>query len=155
MIQQRSSSSQPFSVEGHHQQFWSGQDIVHPAFPLPAMASSTLQDTQGDGFGEAVVACDMPKPRKFTSLDRRKKRLLWAHKEVDLDPHPDIGLVLQPGNEEKFPHALGLKNLDPFLRVSKQGPCLTAIEEDRDDERLAQLAWKADGVAVLVFKIGT
>ena len=79
------------------------------------------------------MACDMPKPRKFTSLDRRKKRLLWAHKEVDLDPHPVIGLVLQPGNEEKFPHALGLKNLDPFLRVSKQGPCLRAIKKDASD----------------------
>ena len=120
MIQQRSSSSQPFSVEGHHQQFWSGQDIVHPAFPLPAMASSTLQDTQGDGFGEAVVACDMPKPRKFTSLDRRKKRLLWAHKEVDLDPHPVTGLVLQAGNE-KFPHTLGLKMPGSFSQSQQAG----------------------------------
>ena len=29
---------------------------------------------------------------------------------------------------EKFSQALVFENLDPFLRVSKQGPCLTAIE---------------------------
>ena len=41
-----------------------GRDVhssmfVHPAFPLPTMVSSTLQDALKDGFGEAVVACDM------------------------------------------------------------------------------------------------
>ena len=36
-----------------------------------------------------------------------------------------------------------------FLRVSRQGPCFTAVEEDGGDERLVQLerACKADGVA--------
>ena len=36
-----------------------------------------------------------------------------------------------------------------FVRVSKQGPCLAAIEEDGSEERLVQLelACKADGVA--------
>ena len=37
----------------------------------------------------------------------------------------------------------------PFFRVSKQGPCFTAIEEDGGDKRLAQLelACNADDVA--------
>ena len=37
-----------------------------------------------------------------------------------------------------------------FLRVSQQGPCLTAIGEDGGDKRLAQLelACKADGIRV-------
>ena len=40
--------------------------------------------------------------------------------EVDLAPNPVVGLVLQAGNAEKFPEAVGLKkqtNLCPFLRV--------------------------------------
>ena len=45
-------------------QFWHGQicpffDVVHPAFPLPTTASSTFQSALKDGFGEAVVPCDM------------------------------------------------------------------------------------------------
>ena len=40
-----------------------------------------------------------------------------------------IGLVLQVGDAEKFPHALCFKSLDRVFRVSKQGPCFTAIEE--------------------------
>ena len=57
---------------------------------------------------------------------------LWAQKEVDA-PHPVVGLVPQVGDAEKFPQALGLVSLDPFFRVSKQGPCLTAIVENGDD----------------------
>ena len=50
---------------------------------------------------------------------------------------------------EKFPQALGFEGLDPSFRVSKQGPCFTATEEDGGDTRLAQLelACEADGVA--------
>ena len=57
--------------------------------------------------------------------------LLWAHKQVDLTPRPAAGLVLQVGDTEKFPQALGFESLDPFFfffRASKQGPCFTAIE---------------------------
>ena len=64
------------------------------------------------------------------------------------------------GDPEKFAHALGFKSLDSFFRVSKQGPCFTAIKEDGDDKRLVaqlELLCKADGVAppdpVLVFSI--
>ena len=51
-----------------------------------------------------------------------------------------VGLVLQVGDAEKFPHA-----------VRKQGPCFTAIEEDGGDEKLVQLELlicEADGVAL-------
>ena len=73
--------------------------------------------------------CDMPEPCKFPSLDICSKRFLWTHNRADLVPHPVDGLVLQVGDVEKFPQALGFKGLDPFLRVSKQGPCFTAVEE--------------------------
>ena len=89
-------------------------DVVHPAFPLPTTASPTLQSAQKDGFGEAVVACDMPEPCKFPSLDTCQKRFLWTHKEGDLALHPVVGLVVQVGGAEKFPHALGFESLDPF-----------------------------------------
>ena len=34
--------------------------------------------------------------------------------EVDLALHPVVGRVLQVGDTEKFPHALGFESLDPF-----------------------------------------
>ena len=79
------------------------------------MASPTLQGALKDRFGEAVMVSDMPEPCKFPSLDSCQKRLLRTNKEVDLALHPVIGLVLQVGDMEKFPHALGLENLDPLF----------------------------------------
>ena len=69
--------------------------------------------------------------------------------EVDLAPHPVAGLVVQVGDAEKFPQALGFDGLDPFFRVSKQGPCFTATEEVGGDKRLVELeiACQADGIA--------
>ena len=91
-------------------------------------------------FREAVIACDMFEPCKFPSL---------AHKDVDLASHPVVGLRLQVGDVEKFPQTLGFRSLDPFFKVSKQGLCFTAIEEDGGDKRLVrlELALEADGVA--------
>ena len=101
--------------------------ILH--FLLPTTASPPLKSALKDGFGEALVACDMPEPRKFPSLDSCQKRSLWTHKEVDLAPLPVVGLVLQVGDTEKFLNPLGFKGLDPFFRVSEQGPCFTATGE--------------------------
>ena len=70
---------------------------------------------------------------KFPSLDSCQKRFLWTHREVDFAPHPVVSLVLQVGDTEKFPQALGFQSLDPFFRVSKQGPCFTAVEENGGD----------------------
>ena len=100
------------------------------------MASPTFQGAQTECSGEAVVVCDMPEPCKFPSLDSCQKRFLWSHEGVDLAPHPVVGLVLQVGDVEKFPQALGFEGLDPFIRVSKQGPCFTTIEEDVGDNLL-------------------
>ena len=120
-------------------------------FSLPTTASPTIQGARKDGFGEAVMARDIGEPCKFSSLHCCQERFLWIHKEVDLAPHPVVGLVLQVGDDaEKFPQALGFEILDPFcLRVSKQGPCFTAVVEDGSDKRFVQfeLACKADGVA--------
>ena len=90
-------------------------DLVHPAFPLPTTASPVLQGAQENGSGEAVVACDMPEPCQFPSLDSCQKRFLWTHKEVDLAPHPVVGLVLQVGDTEKFLMHLVLKAWIPFF----------------------------------------
>ena len=95
-------------------------DVVHPAFSLPTTASPSLRGALNDGFGEAVVVCDMPEPSRFPSLDSCQKWLLWTHHEVDLAPHPLIGLVLQVGDMEKFPQALDFDSLDPFFRVSAE-----------------------------------
>ena len=55
--------------------------------------------------------------------------------KVALAVHPVVGLVLQVGDAEKFSRPLALESLDPSLRISKQGPCLTAIEEDGGDKK--------------------
>ena len=61
------------------------------------------------------MVCDMPEPCEFQSLDRCQISFLWTHKEVDLAPRPAVGLVLQVGDAEKFPQALGFESLDPFF----------------------------------------
>ena len=103
------------------------------------MASPTLQDALKNGFGETVLTCNMPEPCKLSSLDICQKRLLWTHKGIDLTSHPIVGHVLQVGDAETFPRALGFESLDPFFfRVSKQGPRFTAVKEDEGDKRLEE-----------------
>ena len=63
-----------FSAGGPCEQLWHGQGcplfvVVHAAFPLPTTASPTLKCALKNGFGEAVVARDMPELCKFPSLD--------------------------------------------------------------------------------------
>ena len=41
-----------------------------------SLTSPTLQGARTNGFGEAVVACDMPEPCKFLFLDSCQKRFL-------------------------------------------------------------------------------
>ena len=48
------------------------------------------------------VTC--PNHASFFTLDSCQKRFLWTQKEVDVAPHPVVGLVLQVGDMEKFPH---------------------------------------------------
>ena len=78
----------------------------------------------------------MPEPCKFPSPDSCHKRFIWTYEEVDLAPHPVVGLALLVGDMEKFPQTLGFESFDPFLRVSKQDPCFTAVEQDRDDKHV-------------------
>ena len=69
--------------------------VVHPAFSLPTTASHTVQDALKDDFGEAVMACDMPEPHKFPSLESSQKRFLWNQEKVDPVSYPVVALVLQ------------------------------------------------------------
>ena len=101
-------------------------------------ASATLQGALKNRFGEVVVVCDMPTLFELTSLHSCQQWFLWTDKKVDHDPQPVIGLVLQVRNGEKFFQTSSLESLDLsfFFTVSKQGPCLAAIEEDADNRRL-------------------
>ena len=103
------------------------------------MVSLTLQGTLKDGFGEAVVVCDMTKLYKFPPLDSCQKRFQWTHKGVDLALHPVTGLELQVGDAQKFFQALGFEGLDPFCKVSNQSTCFTAIEKDGGDKKIVEL----------------
>ena len=62
------------------------------------------------------MACDMPEPCKFQSLESCQKTFLRTHKGVYLAPHTVVGLALQAGDAEKFPQALGFDGLDSFCR---------------------------------------
>ena len=134
---------------------WHGQgcplfNVVHPAFPLPTTASPTVQSALMDGFGEAVVACNMPKPSTFPSPDSCQKRFLWTNTEVEIAPHPVVELMLQVGMRRSFfRHLVSEAWILFFFRVSKQVSCFTVIGEDGGDKRLAQLklACEADGGA--------
>ena len=80
-------------------------------FPPPTTVSPTLQGALKNGFGEVVVANDIPEPCGLPTLDSCQKRFRWAHKENDLTPHPIVvvGLVHQVGDAEKFLRALTFK----------------------------------------------
>ena len=112
---------QSFLQGGPCKQFLHGQgylcfDVVHPAFPLLTTVSPTLQVALNDGFGEAIMACNMPEPFKFPSLDSCQKRLLWTHKGLD-----SFAPLLQVGDAEKFPPALGFEVLDLFFQSQQAG----------------------------------
>ena len=77
--------------------------VSSSAMGSSAMGVAHPQGALKNGSGEAVVACDMPEPCKFLSLDSCQKRFLWAHKEVDVALHPVVDLVLPVGGAEKFP----------------------------------------------------
>ena len=96
-----------------------------------------LQGALKDGFGEAVMACGMPIPYKFPSLDSCQKRFLWAHQEIDFSQHPVVGLVLQAANVARPPQAHGFESLDPFL-CQQAGSKSQAIEEDGVDKSPVQ-----------------
>ena len=112
--QQRSSSSlfcgRPSGAVRHgqgHPLF----DVVRPAFPLLTTTSPALQGSLKDGFEQAVVACSIPYPCEFPSLDSCQKRFLWAHEELELARHPVVGLVLLLGDAEKFPETVCLESM--------------------------------------------
>ena len=73
----------------------------------------------------------------------------WTHKEVDLALHPVVRLVLKEEMQRRFLRRVVSQTWILFFRVSKQGPCFTAIEEDGGDKRFVQLelAREADGAA--------
>ena len=119
-------------------------DVVYPAFPLPITVSPTPQGALKDGFTEAVVACDLPEPGKLPSLDSCQKRFRWTGKKADLALHSDVGLVLQEGDAEKFPQALGFESLDPFFQSQQAGSIFHSVEEELVQ---LELACDADGVA--------
>ena len=100
---------QVFAAGGPCEQFWYGQmcplfAVVHPAFPLLTMASPSLQGALKDGFGEAIMACDMSEPCKFPTHDS-------CQKEVPVDPVPmgspsnggDVALYVFDINQPSLP----------------------------------------------------
>ena len=48
------------------------------------------------------MACVMPEPYKFSSLDSCQKMFLSTHKLDYLAPHPVVDLVPPVGDREKF-----------------------------------------------------
>ena len=124
-------------------------DLMHPAFPLPTTASPTLQGALKDGFGEAVVACDMPEPCKFPSFHSSRRGSCGPTRKLTSFRTRSLVLCSKWEIRRSFLRHLVPKAWIVFFRVSKQGPCFRAFEEDGGDERLVELelALEADGVA--------
>ena len=83
-----------------------GRDVhsstfVHPAFPLPITAASALQGALKGGFGEALVARDMPEPCEFPSLDSLQKRVFWAQTDENRGLSNPHHLLNWPSRIEK------------------------------------------------------
>ena len=53
----------------------------------------------------------------------------WTHKEVDFALHPVVGLVLQEGDTEKFPQALGFERMDTFFFSQEAGSMFLSCKE--------------------------
>ena len=92
-------------------------------------------------FGKVVVTRDMLGSCQFPSPNScHDEKILRAHKELDLALQPVVGfLVPQVGDWI-------------FFSINKQGPCLSAIEENGDDTRLTQLELAFE-VMVLLHRI--
>ena len=108
------------------EQLWHEQECPHfhaadPTCPLPTAASPTLQGALKDGFGEAVVACDIPDPCKFLYLDSCQKRSLWIHKEVGLAPHQLTRLTRGLTTETKiaYVNSLSMRVSTRYLNSTK------------------------------------
>ena len=67
------------------------------------------------------VLCNMLEPCKFLSFDSCQKRFLAIPSEIDLAPHPVVGLVLLVEDAEKFPQALGFESMNPFFFSESSG----------------------------------
>ena len=124
--------SQSFSAGDRHEQFWHGQrrplfDVVRPAFSSATAEPFNLQVALKDGFGEAVLARDMPEPCEFPSLDSCQKKFLWTPKKVGLGSHL---WSCVPSRRCGQVSSLGLESLLPFLSPPlwlRHGPCLLTL----------------------------
>ena len=67
------------------------------------------------------MECDMPVSCKFASFDNFQKSLLWTHKDADHALRRVLGLMLQIGDTQKFPHALAFKSQDHFSQSQQAG----------------------------------
>ena len=66
---------QSFLQEALLSSFGMGRDVHSLMLSIQHFLCSA-QGALNDGSGEAVMACDMPEPCKFPSLDRCQKRFL-------------------------------------------------------------------------------
>ena len=96
---------------------------------------------------KAVLVCDMPKCFHLLTVARRGS--CGPSRKLILLPTQSLVLCSKQEMWKSFLQHLVLKAWILFFRVSKQGPCFTAIEKDGGDKKLVELglACKADGIA--------
>ena len=110
--------------------------------------SPTLKTVLKDGFGEAVTVCYMPKPCKLFPMTVARKGSCRPTRKLTLLYTKPLVLCSKQEVQRSFLRHLVSKAWILFFRVSKQGPCFTAIVEDGGNKRLGQLelARQVDGV---------
>ena len=91
-----------------------------------------------------------PNYASFPSLDVARREYCGPKRESILLRTELLVSCSKHEMRKKCPQTLRFEGLDSFLRVSQQGPCFTALEEDGGDKRRVQLerAFEAECVAL-------
>ena len=142
------------SAEGRCEKFWHGQgcslfDVVHPAFPLPTKASQPSKVPWRmvlESLSWRVTCPNLVNYRLLTvgrrgSCGPMKKLILSAPSRWSCAPSRGCGEV-SSGTWFRTPGSF-------FVRVSKQGPYFTAIEENGGDKGLVLLQDETQGCSKL------
>ena len=108
------------------ERFWYGREcplieVAHPAFPLLITALPTLQGALKDGFGETVMAFDVPEPCKFPFQGICQKTFVWTHKELDLALHLAVVPVLPSRRCGEVSSCTWFQKPGSFFSIRKQG----------------------------------
>ena len=138
MIQKSFSST--LSRGGHHKKLWhrrrhSLSEVVHPAFPLKINVTHPPRCCKGWFWKRLLWCITCPNHASFHLFIVARKGSAGPTKKFT-PSHWSFPPSRRCGEVSSCKSVSNTWTL--FFRVSKQGPCLTAMEEDGEDKRSVQ-----------------